>query len=202
MPSDYRPSVDYAPPAFPAVRIVNLLPTGVVRQVHAATCARQAWFHASGSAYDAGPQGLGSRSDPGHRTSLVLDDAPEVLGWFLPLVRALLPMACRYLMLPPFFAAETEAQITAHGTGDFFGAHSDNGTYRLHRRTVSYVYYFGEEHPRFVGGELLFSDGATVPPAWNSIVFFPSGTLHEVRSVRAPAEFSASRFTINGWMSR
>ena len=103
--------------------------------------------------------------------------------------------------MPPFFPTNVEIQMTAHADGAFFRTHTDNGTYRLHRRTLSYVYFFGERERAFSGGELVF-DGLTLTPDRNSIVFFPSGCLHEFRPVQAVAPFRRSRFTINGWIVR
>lgn len=211
MNGDHRPRVDLAPPAAPVVRIIDLLPETTAQFIHTVACTRAAGFEASGAAVDAGSQGLQSQAVPEHRTSLVLNECPEVFPWFLVLVRRLLPLACARLILPPFYPVQAEIQLTAHGQDAFFKQHQDNGTYRLHRRAVSYVYYFGDRGRSYSGGELVF-DGmgftvgdlapAAIAPEWNSIVFFPSGLSHEVRPVHAPPDFRMGRFTINGWMSR
>jgi Rps23 Pro-64 3,4-dihydroxylase Tpa1-like proline 4-hydroxylase len=202
------PRVDLAPPCVPAVRIVHLLPEDVLQFVLDVACARAPWFQPSGGAYDAGADGLQSRAVPDHRTSLVLHECPEVFPWFVEIVRGLLPLVCERLLIPPFYPSAVEAQLTAHGDGGFFRAHPDNGTYRLHRRAVSYAYYFSDARSRFVGGELVFhsdragGSAATLAPERNSVVFFPSGVVHEVRPVHGAPDFRASRFTINGWLSR
>src|SRR5262249_39125663 len=192
-----------------AVRIVGVLPEDVLDYLLEVACARAPWFQPSGGAYDAGADGLQSQAVPEHRTSLVLHDCPEVFPWFVEIVRQLLPVVCERLLIPPFYPTAVEAQLTAHGDGGFFKAHPDNGSYRLHRRAVSYAYYFSERDGRFAGGELVFhgdplggAPAATMSPRRNSIVFFPSGVLHEVRPVQAAPDFRACRFTINGWLSR
>lgn len=211
MERDRQPHVDLAPPNAPVVRIVNLMPRETVQFIYEAACARAPMFRASGVVASAGTAGVQSRIAPEHRTSLVLLDFPEVFPWFLALVRRLLPLACRLLVLPPFYPVDTEIQLTAHGEGGFFKQHSDNGTYRLHRRAVSYVYYFGHPSYTFTGGELVFYGPSPwvyhlgqsiIAPKWNSIVFFPSGMSHEVWPVSAPGDFRLGRFTLNGWMSR
>ena len=88
---------------------------------------------------------------------------------------------------------------------------------RLKRsRVVSYVYYFHRTPRRFAGGELLLyptghqagrvvftTKPRVIAPRHNRIVFFPSSTVHEVRTIRCPSrEFADSRFTVNGWVSR
>jgi SM-20-related protein len=203
--------VDLAPPTVPALRIVDLLPEPTAQLIHDVACARAPMFQASDVAAAAGPEGLQSQAAPEYRTSHVLLECPEVFPWFLALARKLLPFACERLLLPPFYPLEAEIQLTAHGEGGFFKTHLDNGTYRLHRRAVSYVYYFGDRGYPFNGGELVFHNPgpagmygapASITPEWNSIVFFPSGLSHEVCPVHAPPDFRLGRFTINGWLSR
>lgn len=94
--------------------------------------------------------------------------------------------------------------------------HNDNGSSETQNRELTYVYYFYREPKPFSGGELLLYDSKiennyyvqadsfkTVEPRNNSIVFFPSRYLHEVKLVSCPSKaFADSRFTINGWIRR
>jgi SM-20-related protein len=131
-------------------------------------------------------------------------------------VRSYLPWIVERLGILPFRVAHIEANITASNHGDFFRKHMDN-SYGVHRRRVlSYVYYFHHTPRRFAGGELLLyptwhdagrvvftTKPLTITPRQNRMVFFPSGALHEIRTVRCPSwEIADSRFTVNGWVSR
>jgi SM-20-related protein len=119
----------------------------------------------------------------------------------------------------PKFAETTrlddiECQVTAHLDGGFFQIHNDSGSEDTRSRVVTFVYYFESRPNSFLGGELRIyepelhgKDGRTrytiVPPTDNSLVFFPSGVMHEVLPTYVQSKiFSDSRFTINGWIRR
>src|SRR5262249_43819742 len=105
-------------------------------------------------------------------------------------------------------------QLTASNDGDFFRPHNDNTQADAPSRAVTFVYFFHREPKRFAGGELLLYDWRlendypapvalrkTISPEQNTIVFFSSECLHEVRRVTCPTRaFADSRFTLNGWI--
>jgi len=120
------------------------------------------------------------------------------------------------LRLPPLQTAEIEAQITASNDGAFYGVHTDADYAQLHRRYLTYVYYFNSQPKAFTGGELYLYDdilrnnklamGETyqaVQPTHNTMVLFWARIMHEVRPVSAPSKrFRDSRFTVNGWVNK
>ena len=67
--------------------------------------------------------------------------------------------------------------------------------------------YFHRAPRPFVGGDLLLHDAgragafSRIEPLPGSIVFFPSGCLHEITPVACGAEFGDGRFTVQGWVS-
>lgn len=110
-----------------------------------------------------------------------------------------------------------QISLIAYGDGDYFKAHRDTGTTSSnHRRELTFVYHFFREPRRFEGGELYLYDaglkdeeadavnGCTCfEPVNNSIVFFPSRALHEVRPVRCTSTDPLDgRFAIAGWALR
>lgn len=112
-----------------------------------------------------------------------------------------------------FRVGKVERQLTAHGRGGFFVPHTDTGHPVAATRRISAVYYFHGQPQRFSGGELRLYDtwvtptgstGAgtytTLAPVDNSLVFFPSGAFHEVRTVQSDSDaFADSRFTVTIW---
>jgi len=108
-----------------------------------------------------------------------------------------------------------EVQLTASNDGEFLRAHTDSDNGPLRTRTVTFVYYCHREPRRFEGGELRIFGRDTVSgqnvlkiynvvqPIQNSVVFFPSESLHEIAPVVCPSHsFNDSRFTLNGWLHR
>jgi Rps23 Pro-64 3,4-dihydroxylase Tpa1-like proline 4-hydroxylase len=145
-----------------------------------------------------------------------------VCGHFAPFdellrrrVQLLLPKVCEQLGIAVPEGA-TEIQLTAHNHGHYYKIHNDNGSEALAHRAVSFVYYFHRQPKAFTGGALRLVDrqvvnGLLTPaetykdiePLDNSIVFFDSRELHEVRPVDCPSlNFADSRFTINGWVAK
>jgi Rps23 Pro-64 3,4-dihydroxylase Tpa1-like proline 4-hydroxylase len=151
------------------------------------------------------------------RASVATPDA-DIVAIFEKRLRAILPHARLETGVPRFRLGTLERQLTAHRDGDFFGVHHDIGSSWLDSsgRRLSYVYYFHDQPRRFEGGELRLYDHRldddsqlvaadtfhTIEPSDNSIVFFPSDALHEVRPVRVPGDPDASgatRYTLTGW---
>lgn len=118
-----------------------------------------------------------------------------------------------------------ELELASHGDGAFFTAHTDlpvgrnrapHSSEEGHDRILSAVYYFARRPVAFTGGGLrLYRFGTTVSgrdepsnyvelrPVPNSLVAFPSMTLHEVRRVGCPTgDWRDHRFAINCWYLR
>lgn len=159
----------------------------------------------------------GYKAQPSVRRASVLYEPEPILRWFEPLLREHLPEVCRRLGLPDFEVGRIELQLTFHGDGGFYDQHRDTGwpeapAEDTDPRRVSFVAYFGRRPRRFEGGELVLFDtdpatgqalldGTLVEPEDNSVVFFPSVTLHEVRPIRLAGEDPADgRITLNGWI--
>jgi SM-20-related protein len=109
---------------------------------------------------------------------------------------------------------DIECQVTAHLDGGFFQIHNDSGSKETQERLITFVYYFASGPNSFLGGELKIyepnfdkngqkANYALVQPTDNTLVFFPSGVMHEVLPTYVPSKkFSDSRFTVNGWIRR
>jgi Rps23 Pro-64 3,4-dihydroxylase Tpa1-like proline 4-hydroxylase len=147
----------------------------------------------------------------------VLYEPAPILSWFEPLLRDKLPTVCRQLGLPLFEIGRLELQMTFHGDGGFYDRHRDTGwpeapAEETDSRRVSFVAYFARRPRRFRGGELMLFDtdaatgqatldGTLIEPEDNSVVFFRSVALHEVRPIRLDgADPADGRITLNGWI--
>ncbi len=153
------------------------------------------------------------------RSSRVLLDDARIAEIMLPRLNQALPDVVRRLDITRAANASgapgVDCQVTAHNDADFYGMHNDSGAVGLDRRTISYVYYFRAKPKPFRGGELRLYEVAVennvyvagdehwlIEPKDNSVVFFPSHTMHEVLPVScASKQFADSRFTVNGWIS-
>jgi SM-20-related protein len=106
-----------------------------------------------------------------------------------------------------------DLQVTCHGDGDYFTAHTDTGEGGDSTRVVSFVYYFHTEPRGFSGGGLRLFDAVVdarrhlpdsftrIEPLNNSVVFFPSTAPHEVERVDvASRSMIDGRFSVNGWI--
>lgn len=106
-----------------------------------------------------------------------------------------------------------ELQVTNYSDGEFFARHVDDGSPSLKNRKISYVYYMRRAESEFAGGDLLLYDSPAaanrrptqaytrVRPLDNSIVFFPSSSLHEVSPTFVKSgSRQDGRFSINGWL--
>ncbi len=157
-------------------------------------------------------------TDDRFRRATVADVAPEVFDIFEDKLTALLPHLRREIGIDRFAAGRIERQITAYRDGDFFRPHTDVGDPYAESaaRRLSYVYYFNDAKRGYEGGELVLFDEETtddgaieraesfvvIEPVDNSIVFFPSTALHEVRPVTVTGEPGAlgnTRYTVTGW---
>ena len=151
-----------------------------------------------------------------YRSAKVLFDLTPVLDLFVPRVRAMAPEILRQLNLPPVTIKNIECQLTAHGDGDFFRRHNDNGSRETAGRALTYVYYFNRTPKAFAGGLLrmyetvvengFYTGGKAfhdIEPRCNSLIMFPSHCQHEVTAVSCPSgRFADRRFTVNGWVVR
>jgi Rps23 Pro-64 3,4-dihydroxylase Tpa1-like proline 4-hydroxylase len=130
---------------------------------------------------------------------------------FVRRIESFLPWAAFKLKVPFFSPAKIELQITASNHGDFFCAHQDNShAGECRTRALTFVYYLNPSASAFEGGRLLLHPGGQrdgagngtvkIVPAPNTVVFFPSGVLHEIEPVVCrTGAFGDSRFTVNGW---
>jgi Rps23 Pro-64 3,4-dihydroxylase Tpa1-like proline 4-hydroxylase len=156
-----------------------------------------------------------SGSDFDYRRSRVLMDLGPHQERLVNRLRSALPRILTRLGIEPFPISRFEAQITASNEGDFFRWHSDNGQKEVAGRQVTFVYFFHREPKMFEGGELRIQgptwntlpDGSanyyTIIPRTNQMVLFDSSLTHEIAPVKCPSgKFDASRFTVNGWISR
>lgn len=151
-----------------------------------------------------------------YRRSSVLHDFPEFSRLIRERIQVALPHILKQLGIPAFAITQIEAQLTAHGDGNYYKIHNDNGSPEAATRELTYVYYFCREPKPFSGGELRIYDSRieqgrytqadsfqTIDPRNNSIVFFLSRYMHEVLPTHCPSKsFADSRFTINGWLRR
>jgi len=148
------------------------------------------------------------------RRARTLDDLGEFAGLFSEGIKQSLEPVLKRLGVEPFPIARIEMQATASGDGDYFRMHRDGG--EDDSRVISFVYFCFREPRRFSGGELRLFDAervkdklvstdrsVTLSPRQDMILFFPSGSEHEVLPVRVPSRaFADSRFTVNGWIHR
>ena len=155
-----------------------------------------------------------SSADTRFRRSRILNDIQDMAPLVASKLHVLLPEIWPQLRLPQLPLTKLECQITAHGDGDFFNTHTDNGMPDIAHRQVSYVYYFHQEPKRFTGGHLRFYNtwlagglntagalAADIEPPRNSLMVFASHLHHEVTPIRCESTALADqRLTINGWL--
>jgi hypothetical protein len=111
----------------------------------------------------------------------------------------------------------SDVAVTAFLAGDFIGPHIDDGrASRPNGRVISFVYWLHRRPRRFSAGELRLCGWAlhegklvAAPPAvdldptHDTLVAFPSSTMHEVFPVQSPSDdFGDARFTITGFVRR
>ena len=164
-------------------------------------------------------EGPDSASDPSYRKSLVLYNLGEYTSVIQDRLLNLLPNVLTAFNREAFPISNVDIQVTASNDGDFFKVHQDNSSedpVDIHRREISFVYYFHTEPKSFTGGQLKLYNSEngevqaakkktaqTITPRQNALVLFPSSYDHEVLPVRCPSrKFVSSRFTVNGWIIR
>ncbi len=157
-----------------------------------------------------------STKDQDYRQSMVLYSFPEFAELIVKRIQEIITDVISKLGLPSFVISQIESQLTAHNDGNYYKIHNDNGSPETATRELTYIYYFNKQPKAFSGGELIIYDSKIennfyvnaesykkVEPLNNSIVFFLSRYMHEVRPVICPSKaFANSRFTINGWVRR
>jgi SM-20-related protein len=158
----------------------------------------------------------GDHLDVDTRRSVVMFEPEWVRELFAERLMSFYPQILTGLSHPWFEVTRLETQLTGTGDGEFFRAHTDNGSAAVGNRMITFVYCFYREPRPFSGGELRIHDtvvdnGAVsaagafrdVVPLQNQVVLFPSGYLHEIIPVNCPsAAFVDRRFTVNGWLHR
>jgi Rps23 Pro-64 3,4-dihydroxylase Tpa1-like proline 4-hydroxylase len=155
------------------------------------------------------------RLDHEMRRSLVLFELDGFHDVFTQRLMAFYPQILTELDHEWFDVSQIEVQLTGTGDGEYFRAHTDDGSVGVSGRTITFVYFFYREPCPFTGGELRIYDttenghisatGAwrSIYPAQNQVVFFPSYYLHEILPVSSPSgAFLDRRFTVNGWLHR
>lgn len=155
-------------------------------------------------------------ADYRYRRARILYDIAPIMPMVAEKLERLLPTIWSRLALKPIPMRRLEYQMTAHGDGDFFASHTDNGLPDIAHRLISYVYYFHHEPKRFTGGHLrlfktVFANGANMPgapvadidPPRNGLIVFPSYAHHEVTPIKCSSSaLEDQRLTINGWFVR
>lgn len=151
-----------------------------------------------------------------YRRSRVLYDLEGLRPVLIDTLLTALPAVLRDLEIDPFPVAAIDAQLTATNDKEFFRLHTDNG-HALSGRQISFTCFIHREPMAFFGGDLCLYEsqlsakdpqcegrGATrIAPTRNTVIFFPSGILHEILPVTCPSRrFRDSRFTWNGWIYR
>jgi SM-20-related protein len=156
----------------------------------------------------------GYSTDTKLRRSRILDNVADVAPIIGRRLHERMPHIFRALEMQPIPFKTMELQLSAHGDGDFFNTHTDNGLPEIAHRTMSYVYYFHREPKRFTGGHLrlfktVIHEGthsagdlvADIDPPGNGLMVFPSYIHHEVTPIACPSPALADqRLTLNGWL--
>jgi SM-20-related protein len=204
-------SLEVAPPH---VLIPDFMTAAELEKVLAFTMTHADAFQNSG-VHDAPNQGF-APSNYRIRSSRVLDGPANgaLAAMMMPKLQELMPKLWSQLGINPLPLNAMECQVTAHGDGDFFATHTDNGTPEIAHRQISYVYYFHREPKQFSGGHLnlyhtLFQNGygtcgrraADIDPPRNGLIIFPTFIYHEVSPIRSASRaFADQRLTLNGWL--
>jgi SM-20-related protein len=196
-------------PQTPVVIFDEFLVAQELRELIAFTLAREPQF---AHTEVIGGNGEGRR-DHDYRRSRVLFGLDGFDRVFSDRLMMFMPQIVAGLGMGPFNVSQLEIQLTATNNSEFFRMHTDNDAPQVARRLITFVYFFHREPRAFSGGELRIHDShrsgertlasgpyRIVYPHQNQIVFFYSGTLHEILPVGCPTgQFADSRFTVNGW---
>jgi Rps23 Pro-64 3,4-dihydroxylase Tpa1-like proline 4-hydroxylase len=196
-------------PQTPVVIFDEFLVAQEFRELLEFTLAREAYF---AHTEVIGGNGQG-RQDVDYRRSRVLFDLQGFDRVFSERLMIFMPQILSGLSIGPFDVSQIEIQLTSTNNSEFFRMHTDNDAPQVARRLITFVYFYHREPRAFAGGELRIHDSyrsgdrtlasgpyRIVYPQQNQIVFFYSGTLHEILPVGCPTgQFADSRFTVNGW---
>jgi SM-20-related protein len=205
-----RPLLRSASTVLRVVIFNDFLPIAQLNEITAYALANERLFIASGVMHSSAALGTISTQ---HRRSRVLADLGPLRTAFLNRLLAVFPGVVVRLSIPAFRIRAVSTEVTATNDGEFFCRHTDNGHYLLTSRQLSFSYFFHREPAPFSGGELLIyhpesrlagePEVTIIIPRRNSIVFFPSGVMHEIAPVSVSSRlFRDSRFTVNGWFYR
>jgi Rps23 Pro-64 3,4-dihydroxylase Tpa1-like proline 4-hydroxylase len=118
--------------------------------------------------------------------------------------------------LKPFRISKIELELVVYLDGAHFAAHRDtqrSGTNSHSDRVLTGVYYFHAEPKGFTGGTLRLirfgcetaspGDYIEIEPEQNTLLVFPSWTVHEVTPVQcARDDLRSARLAINCWLHR
>ena len=150
------------------IRLIDdWLPEAAVKELQGLTQVRLSEL-ASSEIYNQAYGGVNTST----RRSLIIADTQVFAKFFLPRLReALSADASELVGVADCNTRHIELQVTQHGNGAFFKAHSDAGRDRNRGRKVSYVYYFAFLQRDFRGGELRVYDGDPTSGAWSSSSF-------------------------------
>lgn len=148
------------------------------------------------------------------RAATALYELGALRDAFLAPMRALLHTSIYPLFgIDPDAVSGIELQATCYSDGAFFTAHTDSDLKRTNGRALSFVYYLHSQPKAFRGGDLILFDSdpraetytpnayTRIAPVDNSLIVFPSATVHEVQTVSLPnAPPTDARLTLNGWV--
>jgi SM-20-related protein len=148
------------------------------------------------------------------RQARLLDNVAGLMPILMPKLQAVMPKALPRLGMGRLLIQRLECQISAHGDGDFFNTHTDNGLPDIAHRRVSYVCYIHREPKRFTGGKLRLyrwllqgndnkcgAPAIDIDPPGNGLMVFPSHVYHEVTPIQCSSKaLTDQRLTINGWL--
>lgn len=154
--------------------------------------------------------------DPEKRKTLVYRHFTKERDRFEAFAKNNIEALCDGLGLPKFEISKIELKITNHVDGSFFQTHCDNhNMFEQAGRAITWLFYFGENPPRYNGGELYVFDTdqksqlynvqsfSKVIPKQNRIVAFPSHFRHAVAPMELPGnKFSDGRFAISSHISK
>lgn len=190
----------------PLILIDDFLPRERMRALHESACARETMFRDALNTNEH----AAFVHDPARRQTLVDWHFMHERAFFERFAAENLPAMQTALGLRRFAPARVEMKMTNHVDGGFFKAHRDN--YDVHAaagRAITWLYYFGEDEPRYRGGDLYLCDSDTVTgthcPTWftkiapcpNRFVAFPSWFHHAVSPIELPdGGFAQGRFAI------
>ncbi|MCB2067471.1 MAG: 2OG-Fe(II) oxygenase [Erythrobacter sp.] len=192
----------------PLVVIDQFLPVERMQALHRHACSRAEHFrHALATNEDAEPE-----YDPERRETLLDYGFTLERDQFLGFINDNLAVLGDLLGVDPFTVERHEIKLSNHVDGGFFKPHGDSHVpFAEAGRAISWLYYFGDEVPRFSGGELYAIDGqplqqqtspawfTTVVPRANRFVAFPSWFYHAVAPTRLPGNaFAHGRMAVSG----